>query len=294
MTHPPPRINGRCMVSHGPSLFLARVLMVHRKDDPYHVDTKKGLVPCSAPEAAGLPIEFVGIDCYYVKYLQYSSTPEWVPAERVVPESEHTSRNKAALDRHMMDEQRASRQSAAGGPLVLAVLEQSRGELQTTLTVPPRLQQLLVADYRRVVHHGLLVALPALLSVDRILDRFAVSATRASPDVVEGIRIYFNRLVQPLVLYPHEHPQHLGLDSTLTSSATYGAIHLLRLLVLLPALATTSLLDRDSVCALVEHVQLLVTFLDDCHADFFSVDEDYEAALPEYRERCRLLVAPGM
>ncbi|KAG8684649.1 Esa1p-associated factor [Ceratobasidium sp. 394] len=68
-------------------------------------------------------------------------------------------------------------------------------------------------------------------------------------------------------------------------SAIYGAEHLLRLIVNLPAMIAQTTMDPDSVALLKEYVEYLLQYMVQEREKFFLTD--YEDASPYYRNLSR-------
>lgn len=114
--------------------------------------------------------------------------------------------------------------------------------------MPDALKSLLVDDWENVTKNQQVVALPAKVSVSQILDDYLYEerprrGTPADVDVLEevvhGIREYFDKSLDKILLYKFEREQYCLLRKKWESSSgelaekgpldTYGAEHLTRL-----------------------------------------------------------------
>lgn len=114
--------------------------------------------------------------------------------------------------------------------------------------MPDNLKAILVDDWENVTKNTQVVMLPATVSVNEILDAFTKEektkrTTSAERDILEevmmGIREYFDKAIDKILLYKFEREQYRLLRSKLESRAAefadkgpldiYGAHHLIRL-----------------------------------------------------------------
>eukprot|EP00727_Mastigamoeba_balamuthi_P004224 m51a1_g138 hypothetical protein (175) ;mRNA; r:450240-450962 len=150
------------------------------------------------------------------------------------------------------------------------------------VVLPLPLQERLVDDYWHMVNReSMAVPLPRVPSIHDILS--SVCRERGLPEddeVFAALRAYFDKNVDPLLLYASERPQHRALIESRPSSmpcqasALYGADHLLRLLVKLPLIASDAKLGPNEEIAPVvrERLAQVVAFLASHVLDVFPRD----------------------
>jgi mortality factor 4-like protein 1 len=116
------------------------------------------------------------------------------------------------------------------------------------IVMPDALKSILVDDWENITKNYQLVRLPALYSVNRILDDYQNQERPRRQDsisldlleeVVAGLKEYFNKSLGRILLYKYERGQYedlLGRIDTSTDDLSgrqladvYGAEHLLRL-----------------------------------------------------------------
>jgi len=114
-------------------------------------------------------------------------------------------------------------------------------ELNKVLTsdLPMQLQKQLYRDWQYIFKRKFLVPLPRSPSASEILDNFAktTQGEKEFEEVVDGIRLYFDKCLGTLLLYRFERHQYVEIVKQYPSkslSEIYGAEHLLRLTIKLP------------------------------------------------------------
>ncbi|XP_007507684.1 mortality factor 4-like protein 2 [Monodelphis domestica] len=178
-------------------------------------------------------------------------------------------------------------------PRRLGVGAPKRREIKVPL--PDALKPLLVRDWELVTHDKKLFRLPAHKPVDAILAEFGafqqhcgVAAKEyATPELVAGIREYFNVLLGTQLLYKFERPQYLeilGRYPGCPMSQIYGGAHLLRLFVQIGSALVYSGLDDHSLDVLLGHLQDFLAYLAAKPAQLFT-PADYQVASAEYQLR---------
>ncbi|KAI5122398.1 hypothetical protein M0805_002949 [Coniferiporia weirii] len=151
------------------------------------------------------------------------------------------------------------------------------------LTIPDILKVQLVDDWENVTKNAQLVPLPRSPNVAELLQEFiAFSSSQKEPlpraaallpTVVSGLRLYFDRALGANLLYRFERPQyrqqrelyvtgsHVIVGQQKEMSEVYGAEHLLRMIVSLPAMVSQSKMDPESVSILKDYVHELLRFM---------------------------------
>ncbi|RDX42533.1 MRG-domain-containing protein [Lentinus brumalis] len=165
------------------------------------------------------------------------------------------------------------------------------------LNVPESLKVLLVDDWEAVTKNNQLVGLPRKPNVVELLEEFKqyVLSEETStqlkdpkvllPTIVAGLQTYFDRALGANLLYRFERPQYAEIRKKYVTgpkvqvgqekemSAIYGAEHLLRMLVNLPAMVATSAMDGESVGLLRDYANELLQWM---------VKERHRIFVPEY------------
>lgn len=99
-----------------------------------------------------------------------------------------------------------------------------------------------------------------------VLPHHATSGNESiSREVGIGIRNYFDRALGTILLYRYERVQYeeyVDAHPDATMSSVYGAEHLLRLFVKLPALLQATKLDGKELKILCDKVQDILKYLD--------------------------------
>ncbi len=105
-------------------------------------------------------------------------------------------------------------------------------------------------------------------------------------EVVQGLKLYFDKSLGSILLYKLERAQYLdvlkGVDS-IKMSEFYGAEHLLRLFVQLPSLIVHTNMDMDATNVLKDHLVMLLDYMVKNQQEFFL--SEYETVQPSYLSR---------
>ncbi|ODQ79652.1 hypothetical protein BABINDRAFT_145927 [Babjeviella inositovora NRRL Y-12698] len=290
------QINSKCLVTLGSTLQLAKIYMIHSRLKPFTILGKDGNIPTNSPSAS-FPAEFLTLDCVFLKFLD-TGHQKWVAQERVITYLETNLAQKRMLDQNQHRVRKITRtrakdiklkvevksvsHRAKAKPPILAKLAEIKEEFQVMITLSDRLKHLLLQDYKNVTRHGQLVRLPACVPVSKVISNFSRSSA-LSADITKSIEVYFNRSLASLVLYDFERQQfvYLKREDTESYSDVYGAIHLLRLLVVLPSLLVSSLLSEDGIKIMLKHMNELLEYMEKAYEKIFS-PEDYMKALKTY------------
>lgn len=178
------------------------------------------------------------------------------------------------------------------------------------IPIPDALKLKLVQDWENVTKSQKLLALPRAQSVNQILDGFLIeykellanksrdkrtSGEDIVNEVVQGLKLYFNKALGSILLYKLERIQYLDLlkeDSNMECSEIYSAEHLLRLfgifgmiyiIVQLPMLIAHTNMDVDATNVLKDHLMMILDYMAKNQGDLFL--SDYETAQPSYISR---------
>ncbi|GAB4852259.1 hypothetical protein Ancab_016451 [Ancistrocladus abbreviatus] len=168
--------------------------------------------------------------------------------------------------------------------------ETVRGEKLVNISIPPALKKQLVDDFEFINQLGKLVKLPRTPSVDDILRKYMDYRKKKDNEIsasveemLNGLRVYFDKALPMMLLYNGERQQYQEATSeNAYPSAIYGAEHLLRLFVKLPALLYELNIEGEVLTELQQKLHDFVKFLKKKQSDFFlstyHTPEDTEAS----------------
>ncbi|CAB4408645.1 unnamed protein product [Rhizophagus irregularis] len=170
--------------------------------------------------------------------------------------------------------------------------EEFMNRLEIKIPLPESLKVKLIDDWENVTRNNALLKLPRKYTVADILNEYlefkhnliASTANNQKSDkddihseVVQGIKIYFDKTLGNILLYADERQQYVNIRKQFLdkeNSEIYGAEHLLRLFVELPRLLAHTTMDQAATETLEEH---LIDFL-----KFIQKNEDQYFAETEY------------
>ncbi|OKL59843.1 Chromatin modification-related protein eaf3 [Talaromyces atroroseus] len=178
------------------------------------------------------------------------------------------------------------------------------------IMLPDNLKALLVDDWENVTKNQQVVALPAPHSVNAILQSYSDEetpkrTTTAELDVLEevimGIKEYFDKSLDKILLYKFEREQYRLLRQKWESGAEnytdkgpldiYGAHHLVRLFAVLPELIAQTNMDQQSISRLREELSKFTIWLSRNSEKFFA--NKYISASTEYLEKATGVPIPN-
>ncbi|RGB41808.1 mortality factor 4-like protein 1-like protein [Rhizophagus diaphanus] len=154
--------------------------------------------------------------------------------------------------------------------------EEFMNRLEIKIPLPESLKVKLIDDWENVTRNNALLKLPRKYTVADILNEYlefkhnliASTANNQKSDkddihseVVQGIKIYFDKTLGNILLYADERQQYVNIRKQFLdkeNSEIYGAEHLLRLFVELPRLLAHTTMDQAATETLEEH---LIDFL---------------------------------
>ncbi|CAI2177461.1 1967_t:CDS:10 [Funneliformis geosporum] len=243
---------------------------------------------------------------YYVHYKGWKKTwDEWVPEERVVKHNEaNLIRQKQLKDTYsnkkkkpvktiykIEDQNKGSDFSESSlkhqGVVVGLLLEYFHNAFTQSLKVK------LIDDWENVTRNNALLKLPRKYTVAEILNEYldfkhnSIAATASNPksdkddihsEVVQGIKIYFDKTLGNILLYAEERQQYVNIRKQFLdkeNSEIYGAEHLLRLFVELPRLLAHTTMDQAATETLEEHLIDFLKFLQK-NEDRYFAETEYE------------------
>jgi len=162
------------------------------------------------------------------------------------------------------------------------------------LALPLEFKRLLVEDWRLVTRDRAIVNLPRPVSVVEILKDFAEhalqdadSGAKENMDLfVRSMTTYFDYSLGMMLLYRFERNAYYYQrkdNAHFKPSLLYGAEHLARLVVSMPALLTQlSRMDDVTLKYIVEQVEALAVFMTEHRARYFAGGASYAAATRAY------------
>ncbi|SCV04771.1 LAMI_0H18954g1_1 [Lachancea mirantina] len=270
--------NSKCLAFHGPLLYEARILKVHHSGEDPGDDEE-------------IPEDLTEQECFYIHYQGWkSSWDEWIGKERI---REYDEQN-LALKKQLIEEAREARSAAKktgsgvkskktdskrkkpSGPAAAAgsQLYASPGKVEATgprivVHIPQQLKAILVDDWEAITKDKKLVELPCSSNVDKLLTYFYEHTSSNEPSPVaqsqlceycDGLRLYFDRALPVMLLYRFERLQ-LAENLDEPPHSIYGAMHLLRLLSMLPQVVACTTMDDQSCEVIVGYTDKLLLWL---------------------------------
>jgi len=162
--------------------------------------------------------------------------------------------------------------------------DESSKKPEMKLTVPELLKTILVDDWEAVTKNNQLVTLPRNPTALEVLEDFATYVKKNKPPhlkepliviqtVVDGFQAYFDRALGANLLYRFERPQYAEVRKNYWTgpkvivgnekdmSHIYGAEHLLRMLVSLPQIISTTAMDAESVNIIKDYANELMLYM---------------------------------
>ncbi|KAJ1914037.1 Esa1p-associated factor [Mycoemilia scoparia] len=172
--------------------------------------------------------------------------------------------------------------------------------------IPNSLKVVLVNDWEYITKDKLLVPLPRSPTVNDVLEMYRKEYTTSSmskesssgaskksrkdadiaEEVLEGIKLYFDKALGNLLLYRFERYQYqkmLQEYSGKNMSDIYGAEHLLRLFVQMPTLISQAKMDDDAIALLKEYINDL---MNTCRALIATTTSSSSTATPPPPPHC--------
>lgn len=178
-------------------------------------------------------------------------------------------------------------------------------ERQVRLNLDMPLKRQLVNDWEAIQQARRLVKLPRSTTVSSVLADYVsentksgrhrkVSAAEAEKqrkkdeviaEVTKGIKTYFERALDSILLYRFERAQYDSVKATMSGQSVadiYGPEHLLRLFVKLPGLLALTGLKKDEMALLQARLQHFLKFLSARVSTYYNAGDSYEAAPEDY------------
>ncbi|KAK7696372.1 hypothetical protein QCA50_001026 [Cerrena zonata] len=215
----------------------------------------------------------------------------------------------AAGGRHVAkDVGRSGRKDGARGTKRGREEDDGSKKPEMKINVPEVLKVLLVDDWEAVTKNSHLVPLPRQPCVNEILEEFKQyilgqpkthlrDPPTLLPTIIAGLQTYFDRALGANLLYRFERPQYAEMRRQYVTgpqvivgqeremSSIYGAEHLLRMLVSLPTMVSSSTMDPESVGLVRDYVNELMTWMAMDRDRIFI--KEYESASIAYQNISR-------
>ncbi|RIA98170.1 MRG-domain-containing protein [Glomus cerebriforme] len=176
--------------------------------------------------------------------------------------------------------------------------EEFMNRLEIKIPLPESLKVKLIDDWENVTRNNALLKLPRKYTVAEILNEYlefkhnSIAATTTNmksdkddihSEVVQGIKIYFDKTLGNILLYADERQQYVNIRKQFLdkeNSEIYGAEHLLRLFVELPRLLAHTTMDQAATETLEEHLIDFLKFLQKNEDQYFAETEYERHGMP--------------
>lgn len=142
------------------------------------------------------------------------------------------------------------------------------------LHIPTKLKSILVDDWELVTKDKMIIELPCHYTFDHIVNQFVLESSNdismiqkyQLDEFIEGLREYFQEVLPRLLLYRLERLQYDELIIKKNTNdrklyKTYGSIHLLRLISILPELMISTTMDEQSCQLIIKQCENLLIWL---------------------------------
>ncbi|KAK7753762.1 Esa1p-associated factor [Diatrype stigma] len=174
------------------------------------------------------------------------------------------------------------------------------------LKIPDGLKAILVDDWENVTKNNQLIPLPHPKPVSKILEDYTAYEAPKRPEgsaqvdilheTLAGLKEYFDKALGRILLYRFERAQYSEVvakwnssdpewEGKKTASDTYGAEHLMRLVVSLPELVAQTNMDQQSVNRLREEMTKITNWLAKNAEQYFL--SEYEVPNSEYIDKAK-------
>ncbi|ORZ01080.1 MRG-domain-containing protein [Syncephalastrum racemosum] len=228
---------------------------------------------------------------YLIHYKGWKQTwDEWVPEERVLKWNEsnlqkqsqlkdaharrRTPRGSSASHAEPSSESRTRKRQRDSS---LDKHDQDTRRPEFMIIIPEPLKGRLVDDWEKVTKDNQLTPLPRNPTVSDILNRFRqqsrVVRGESLDEIVNGIKLYFDKSLETTLLYRVERDQFsqiLKKDDTKQPSDVYGIEHLMRLFVEMPNLLARSNVNHETLSLLKEAFSDFFRFVQEHEEEYFA------------------------
>lgn len=159
-----------------------------------------------------------------------------------------------------------------------------------TLHIPTQLKSMLVDDWEWITKNKKLLSLPAKKNASSILNTYHSECSKklASPiaqsqldEFTSGLKLYLDKILPAMLLYRLERLQYDEYRDQ-PPSEVYGAMHLLRLLSILPELLASTTMDEQSCHSIVAQSEKLLVWLHDNIDQYLDTTRDYINTSSQY------------
>uniref|UniRef100_A0A7C9A685 Uncharacterized protein n=1 Tax=Opuntia streptacantha TaxID=393608 RepID=A0A7C9A685_OPUST len=237
-------------------------------------------------------VEFCNVWRFFIHYRGWKkSWDEWVETDRLMKPTEENLQ-KVSHDKKQSADVKAGHLSGKRikNNASMTWLQKKRDhatvkggkdnvpvEKLVNISIPPMLKAQLMDDFESINQMGKLVKLPRIPNVNDILEFYRdyrgkkddVMAASVG-EVLSGLLVYFNKALPVMLLYNKERQQYeeATVDNA-SPSAVYGAEHLLRLFVKLPALLYELNIEEKTLRELQQILQDFLKYLQKNQSAFF-------------------------
>jgi len=240
---------------------------------------------------------------YFIHYIGWNNRwDKWVSEELLLPDNNETKALQKKMKQESKEKQKNGDKRKEGGKSKQdGMKDKKRAKInekehtedisklpQIKIPIPFTLKRQLVDDWEWITHDpGRLAPIPRAITVEAIMQQFMEFKQRRgnSPqlqryqEMVDGIRIYFDKALPVILLYLQEREQYNLVKAKFPDkppSQVYGAEHLLRLFVRLPTLLAQTDLSPPEVSQVQTKLSEFLKFLQKNHENFFL--HEYEIA----------------
>lgn len=258
---------------HGPQIYEAKVVKTELRPDPLDPDAEK--IPMYLTHYSGWNKSWDEwlFDDRLLKYnddgLELQEKLKLARAKKAKGKTPRVEAPRQAVARRDAEEPASKRRRGdRGGNTGTDASE--KGE-EIVLPIPDALKLRLIDDWNCITRQNKLLELPAERTITHIMDDYCkhvksqgIVATSIAYEVTCGLKVYFENGLGPLLLYKTERVQFTELqeaspDAELCDS--YGAEHLLRLLVKLPSMLSHARIGERGVAHLLVGLTDILKYL---------------------------------
>ncbi|KAJ7280369.1 MRG-domain-containing protein [Mycena rebaudengoi] len=298
MSEPPPAYNSgeNVLCYHGPLIYAAKILKIQTVDEKNTMTGKEGLhyfvhyKGWKTTWDEWVPSDRLLKDNEVNRVLQKSlqkNAPTAAAAARSNPKASTSGATKdSGSGISASANTRSGTRKEAGTRGTKRGRDDTEGyrRVDMKLNIPEQIKSKLIDDWETVTKDNRLVILPRVPSVQQLLKEFEAHLIETkpahlkdpavlAPTIIEGLLVYFDRSLANHLLYRFERPQHLAMrEKYITGehvvvgeekpmSEIYGAEHLLRMLVTLPAMIAQSTLDPESTELVRDYANELLSWM---------------------------------
>ncbi|KAM3286164.1 protein MRG1 [Capsicum chacoense] len=240
---------------------------------------------------------------YFVHYLGWNKNwDEWVGADRLMKHTEDNVLKQQALDKKQGMEKSTRSGRSQAKPKSSADVKLDKEETKSNvpkgkkrkadsgtekgnvsaeklvkIQIPSTLKKQLVDDWEFITQQNKLVKLPRSPTVDDILAKYLEYRSKKDgmmtdpvAEILNGIRLYFDKALPVILLYKKERQQyHEAVSANVSPSSVYGAEHLMRLFVKLPELLAYAKIEEETLNRMQQKFLDFLKFLQKNQGTFF-------------------------